>query len=73
MLLKWVLLLVIAWYITRALGNLITYLRGDIPLDSTRPIEPARRNTVHVPKPADRDPIKQRAQEIEDAKFKDLD
>lgn len=73
MLFKWILLLVIAWYITKAFGNLITYLRGDV-YPPSNPIEPTRsRNTVHVHKPADRDPVRQRAQEIEDARFKDLD
>jgi len=72
MLFKWVLFLVLAWYITKAFGNLISYLRGDAVPDS-KPINPVRRNTVHVNKTGDRDPVKQRAQEIEDARFKDLD
>lgn len=71
MVLKWILLLLITWYVFKALGNLILTLRG-VPIESPRPSMPEREERRPVTKPTEYKAEVSRKPEIEDARFKDL-
>lgn len=71
MVLKWILLLLIAWYVSKALGNLISTMRG-VPIDSPIPSMPKREERKPVTRPTEYKAEISRRPEIEDARFKDL-
>ncbi len=71
MLFKWFLLLLIAWYASKALGNLILTLRG-IPIEQQRPTEPVRQTKREISKQPQYKSEVSKAKEIEDARFEDL-
>ena len=71
MLIKWILLLVIAWYVSKAVGNIILYLRGAPPVPSN-PLQKEAESKVHVQKRGPAATSRKELAEVEDARFVDL-
>lgn len=82
MLFKWIVLIVIAWYIFRAAGNLIAAARGgQPPIDGNRPYSarpPGSEGSREGPsirvvkKPGSATTASRREDDVEDARFTDL-
>jgi hypothetical protein len=75
MLFKWIVLTVIAWYIFRAAGNLITAARGgQQPIDGRAPSSTHDESPIQVVKkrPAGSSTSVNRDEDVEDAQFTDL-
>ncbi len=79
MLFKWIVLIVIAWYVFRAAGNLIAVARGEQPpIDgqrgpSQRPPEDGPSVRVsRKPGRTSTHPPAHRSEDVEDARFTDL-
>ncbi|NQV73415.1 hypothetical protein HQ496_09840 [bacterium] len=71
MITKWILLLVIAWYVSKAVGNVILSLRGAPPVQSN-PLEREAESKVHVHKNGPANTSSVNPKEVEDARFVDL-
>ena len=71
MLIKLILLLVIAWYVSKAVGNIILSLRGAPPVQSN-PLEREAKSKVHVHKNGPATNSTKDLAEVEDARFVDL-
>ena len=71
MLLKWVILLLVAWYVSKAFGNLILALRG-VPIEQNRPIPRPPDDGIRVKKQSEAKPEAAKVRQIEDARFEDL-
>jgi len=72
MLFKWVVLLVIAWYVSKAFGNLILALRGQT-VPPPRPVKSrADEEEIRVTRKREGAPLPNERREVEDARFEDL-
>jgi hypothetical protein len=71
MLFKWVLLLVIAWYVSKAFGNLILTMRGQ-PIPPPRPVDSRPKEGVYVSRPEAERQRSNEPRQVEDARFEDL-
>jgi len=82
MLFKWIVLIVIAWYVFRAAGNLIAAARGgQPPIDNGRPHAARPQASGNqgegpsirvVRKPGSASSASRREEDVEDARFTDL-